>query len=51
MPERNQRPDFLPVIVLFGIVVVICLGIWLFPYLQSVIQRQDCVATGRQDCG
>jgi hypothetical protein len=51
VPERNQRPDFLPLLVLLGIVIAISLGIWLFPYLQSMIQREDCVAAGWNNCG
>ncbi len=52
MPKPNsQRPDLLPVIVLLGVVGVICIGFWLFPYVQKVIQREDCISVGRQDCG
>jgi hypothetical protein len=47
---NSPRPDFLPVIVLFAIVGIICAGIWLFPHFQKIIQQQDCVAVGRNDC-
>ncbi len=51
MPEPNfRRFDFVPVIVLLGLVGVICAGYWLFPYVQKIIQREDCVAVGRNDC-
>jgi hypothetical protein len=33
-----------------GLVAAISLGIWLFPYLQKIIQHEDCVAVGRNDC-
>jgi hypothetical protein len=52
MPEPNRRrPDLLPVIILLAVVGAVCAGLWLFPYLQAVIQRQDCIAVGRVDCG
>jgi len=52
MTDPNcRRPDLLPIIVLLAIVGVVCGGLWLFPYLQSVAQYQNCVAVGRADCG
>jgi len=48
--EPKQGPDFVPLLVLLGLVLVIGAGVWLFPYLHSVIQREDCIATGRNDC-
>ncbi len=51
MPEpKSQGPDYLPVIVLVGLVGLFALGIWLFPYFQKIIQREDCGAVGRNDC-
>jgi hypothetical protein len=51
MTEPNRRrPDLLPIIILLAILGVVCAGLWLFPYLQAAIQRQDCVAVGRDDC-
>jgi hypothetical protein len=47
---NSRGPDFLPLIVLFAIVATICLGFWLFPAVQKIIQRQDCIAVGRNDC-
>jgi hypothetical protein len=49
-PER-RRPDFLPIVILVAIVGVVCAGLFLFPYLQSTIDRQNCIAIGRTDCG
>jgi hypothetical protein len=49
-PNR-RRPDLLPIIVLLAIVAVVCAALWLFPYLQLAVQHQNCVATGRDDCG
>jgi hypothetical protein len=46
----SKGPDFLPVIVLIAIVATICLAVWLFPTVQKIIQRQDCIAVGRNDC-
>ena len=52
MAEPNRRrPDLLPIIVLLAIVAVVCAGLWLFPYVQSVMERQNCIAVGRDDCG
>jgi len=50
-PSKSARPDFLPVIILILIVAVIGAGVWAFPHLQKIIQREDCLATGRADCG
>jgi hypothetical protein len=47
-PNR-RRPDFLPIIILLAIVVGAALR--LFPYVQSVVEHQNCVAVGRDDCG
>jgi hypothetical protein len=49
-PDR-RRPDLLPIIILVAILAVAGAALWLFPYVQSVIQRQDCIAVGRDDCG
>jgi hypothetical protein len=49
-PNR-RRPDLLPIIVLLAIVGVAVAALWLFPYHQSVVQHQNCVAVGRDDCG
>jgi hypothetical protein len=52
MIEPNRRgPDLLPVIILLAILGVACAGLWLFPYVQAVVERQNCVAVGRDDCG
>jgi hypothetical protein len=52
MTDPNpRRPDLLPIIILIAIVAVVVGGLWLFPYLQSAVEHQDCVAVGRADCG
>lgn len=48
-PDR-RRPDLLPIIILLAIVGAVVAGLWLFPYVQAVVERQDCVAVGRDDC-
>jgi hypothetical protein len=50
-PNLHKGPDLVPMIILIGIVSTICLGFWLFPYVQKIMQRQDCIAMGRTDCG
>jgi hypothetical protein len=52
MTEPNRRrPDLLPIIILVAIVGIVCAGLWLFPYVQAVVEHQNCVAVGRDDCG
>jgi hypothetical protein len=52
LPEPGPRkPDYLPAIVLGTIVGLICIVVWLFPYLQGYVQHQNCVGSGRVDCG
>ena len=51
MPEPGPRkPDFLPAIILLAIVALIGVAIWLFPYMQGYVERQNCIAAGRVDC-
>ncbi len=45
-----RRPDLVPILILAAIVVLILLGVWLFPRLQDALSFQDCVATGRANC-
>jgi hypothetical protein len=52
MPDANRRRfDLLPVIVLVAVLGVIGLGVLLFPYALDYVHRQDCIASGRVDCG
>jgi hypothetical protein len=52
MPEpERRRPDLLPVIILVAIVAVAAAALWLFPYVQGMVEHQNCVAVGRDDCG
>jgi hypothetical protein len=48
---KPRKPDYLPAIILGTIVGLICVVIWLFPYLQGYVQHQNCVGSGRVDCG
>lgn len=51
LPEPNPRkPDFLPALILLAIVGLFCAVIWLFPYMQAIIEHRNCVAIGRTDC-
>lgn len=48
----NQRPrDILPLMILVVIVSVMLLGVWLFPRAANFMDRQNCIASGRTDCG
>jgi hypothetical protein len=52
LPQPNsRRPDFLPVVILLAIVGLIGIVIWLFPYMQGYVQRQNCIAAGQVNCG
>ena len=42
--------DPLPLLVLGALVVVLVLGVTLFPKFSNLIKRNDCVASGRMDC-
>lgn len=49
-PDRRP-PDLLPLIALVVIACTIGLGILLFPYASNFVNRQNCIASGRTDCG
>lgn len=51
MDDRRRRPDILPLIILVAIVSVMALGVWLFPRAANFLDRQNCIASGRTDCG
>jgi hypothetical protein len=52
LPEPNsRRPDFLPLLILLVIIGLIGIVIWLFPYAQGYVQRQNCIAAGQVNCG
>jgi hypothetical protein len=52
MTDPNpRRPDFLPIVILAGILGLGCAAYFLFPYFQSSVDRQNCIAVGRTDCG
>ncbi len=51
-PPRKPSPvpTLLPFIVMALILLVVYLGVLLFPAIQSYVSRQDCIATGRTNC-
>ncbi len=49
-PHEPKLPSLLPFVVMALILLVLYGGLLLFPTLKGVVNRQDCVATGRTDC-
>jgi hypothetical protein len=49
--DSGRRWDVLPVLVLVGLVLLMLFGWWLYPKLQHYMSQQDCIATGRTNCG
>jgi hypothetical protein len=52
-PDPNRPspiPSLVPFVTIAAIVVVIFLGVMLFPTIKGYINQQDCIATGRSDC-
>jgi hypothetical protein len=51
----DDKPDLLarllPVLVLLGLVALLALGWFAFPRFLAYMQRQDCIASGRVNCG
>jgi hypothetical protein len=39
------------VIILLAIAGLTCIVIWVFPYVQGYVERQNCVAAGQVNCG
>lgn len=52
MPGTRKRGPFDPIsiLTLVGLLLLLLVGWWLFPYLQRSLAFQDCVATGRANC-
>ncbi len=50
LKPRNDRPDLVPLLALFGVVLLLLAGWWLFPRLQRVVAREDCIAAGYTNC-
>ncbi|WP_419730714.1 hypothetical protein [Lichenicola sp.] len=48
--KPSPLPSLMPFIVMAVLLVVIYGGFLLFPMIKSIINQQDCVATGRNDC-
>jgi hypothetical protein len=53
MDEEDRRGSvrWLPGLVLLALVVLLMLGWVLFPRFAAYMQRQDCIASGRVNCG
>lgn len=54
MPDRSKPspiPSLIPFIVLAAVLILIYVGFLLFPAVKTMINRQDCIASGRSDCG
>ncbi|MCQ8239687.1 hypothetical protein [Rhizosaccharibacter radicis] len=43
-------PSLVPFLVIAGVLVLIYLGMMLFPHLKRVINTEDCIGSGRTDC-
>ena len=54
MSDKNERPLdgwVLPAITMAVVLAVLLAGWLLFPRVQVYLGRQDCIATGRTNCG
>ncbi|MBV9656206.1 MAG: hypothetical protein JOZ42_16755 [Acetobacteraceae bacterium] len=49
-PEPPQR-DYVGISVLIVAVLLFAAAYWLFPYVQHWVSNQDCIASGRVNCG
>lgn len=43
-------PSLIPFVVMALVLVLIYLGFLLFPAVKTYMHRQDCIASGRDDC-
>ena len=48
--KPNRMPSLLPFVVMALVLLAIYGGLLLFPALKGLVNRQDCIATGRTDC-
>lgn len=48
--KPSSLPTLIPFVVMAIILVMIYLGVLVFPMVKSLINQQDCVASGRDDC-
>jgi hypothetical protein len=53
MSDRGRPPRLDPVglLTVAAVVLVLLAGWWLFPRVQAYLAHEDCVATGRTNCG
>lgn len=53
MRDRNKPspvPSLIPFVVIALLLIVIYAGFLAFPTIKHLINNQDCVASGRDDC-
>lgn len=48
--KPSSVPTLIPFIVMAVVLVIIYLGMLVFPMVKQLINQQDCVASGRDDC-
>ncbi len=48
--DRRRPRDFLPVVVLAGLLLLALIGWWVFPLVQHAVSQQDCIASGHDNC-
>jgi hypothetical protein len=50
-PPEPPRRDLVGIGVLLAAVLLFAVGYWLFPLVQHWLANQDCIASGRVNCG
>lgn len=50
MPD-DRRGNLLTALALVGVLGVLLAGWFAFPAVQAFLGRQDCIASGRTNCG
>ncbi len=48
--KPNPLPSLMPFVAMAILLLVIYGAVLLFPTIRSIIDRQDCVGSGRTDC-